>query len=110
MYIWEDYASDLYVLAKDILENLYHQREGYKGWFYYSFSPDLKFQTCGSSGVDQFKLLEKLADKGMLDFKEEAVPSDLPRDFLSRNMLKNHTVTPIKITIKPDEFNKQLRY
>jgi hypothetical protein len=107
MKAWEKHLVDQYLLANDILENLYYQRHGYKGAFYYAFNHNLKFLQSDGSYNAQLKLLALLADRGILEYSIKAPGQYVTDDFFSRNVTdwKEHKKL-IHIRVKPHKFNE----
>ncbi len=106
MLAWEKLQADFYTLANDILENLMLQRHGYKTAFYYAFNNDLEFLTCAGTDIEQTKILHQFADKNMLEFENKQPPSDLPKDFFSRNALDRNKKELTYLKIDPFIFDE----
>ncbi|MEK7059206.1 MAG: hypothetical protein AAB971_00390 [Patescibacteria group bacterium] len=107
MKAWEKHLVDQYLLANDILENLYYQQHGYKSAFYYAFNPQLGFLQSDGSYNAQLKLLSLLADKGILEYSIKTPEQYVTDAFFSRNVepSKQHKKL-IHLTIKPNTFNE----
>jgi hypothetical protein len=104
MKAWEEHDADLYLLAKDILDNMYAQRTAHRGGFYYAFNPHLSYRQTEGDFVSQYKLLDQLVENGVLEFVLKEPPANLPEQYISKNA-QLYTGKRLKLKIKPRPFS-----
>lgn len=107
MKAWEEFNADVYLLANDILENLYAQQHQYKGVFYYAFNPRLPYRQTGTDYTSQLKLLHQLQDKGVIAFEAKATTSKTPQEQLGKNALAYGGRT-VRLNVRPRELSELL--
>lgn len=106
MKAWEKHLVDLYLLANDVLENLYYQPHGYKARFFYAFNPELPLLQSDASYSAQLKLLKQLADKGAVEYEIKQPADTTPEESLSIRAKEALHTKLILLRIKPMAFNR----
>jgi len=106
MQAWEKHQVDLYLLATDILDDLYRQRQGYRSWFYYALKSHLNLLQSQATYSAQLKLLDQLAGLGALTYTIKTPRRGLAKEHFGKDALEAPEGSLVLLKINPQAFNK----